>query len=203
MRKTQDAFAFRELYQKCYREDFKSQEETNAANEFYEKFLLKGFSLKCENDRAQASYYSFKQELYKSDRADFIVNIINRHLARLKKMEGNENISRTRLADLREKYLGMFETFKETAINFGEIGRANWIAFKRIFAQEFGERLRIARRRAGLSQERLAAKINISQESYSRYELGAREPPLGIIYELSIILNVSVDWLFCRIPITE
>ncbi len=63
-----------------------------------------------------------------------------------------------------------------------------------------GERVRLARERAGLSQEQLAAKlqveeINVTQKAISRVETGVRVIPDYELPALAKVLQVSVPWL--------
>lgn len=56
---------------------------------------------------------------------------------------------------------------------------------------------RIAEQRKllGLSQEELAAKLNISQKSISKYERGDRRPSYEVLTAMSTLFGVSVDYL--------
>ena len=59
----------------------------------------------------------------------------------------------------------------------------------------FGKKLKMARIRAGLTQEELAEKVGISRGSIARYELGEMEPKLENLISLSEILDISTDYL--------
>ena len=56
---------------------------------------------------------------------------------------------------------------------------------------EFGRRLAFIRQNSKLSQSQIAQKLNIAQSTYAGYEKGVRKIPLGIIVQLSKILNIS------------
>lgn len=58
-----------------------------------------------------------------------------------------------------------------------------------------GKKLKMARLRAGLTQEELAEKIGVSRGSIARYELGEMEPKLENLIALSEILDISTDYL--------
>lgn len=63
-----------------------------------------------------------------------------------------------------------------------------------------GKRVRLAREQAGLSQEQLAAKlqveeINVTQKAISRLETGLRVVPDYELPALAKVLQVSVLWL--------
>ena len=65
----------------------------------------------------------------------------------------------------------------------------------------FGLRLRTARERAGLAQDRLGVMIGIdescSSARISRYETGVHEPPFGIAQNLATALDVPVAYFYC------
>ena len=62
----------------------------------------------------------------------------------------------------------------------------------------FNLRLKELRKDFKYSQEEIAELLNVSRQSYSRYELGASEPELGTLVKLADIFNVSLDYLLCR-----
>ena len=57
------------------------------------------------------------------------------------------------------------------------------------------EKLYELRRAAGLSQEELAEKLNVSRQAVSKWENGAAQPELSKLVELSRLYSVSVDEL--------
>lgn len=57
------------------------------------------------------------------------------------------------------------------------------------------EKLYKLRRAAGLSQEELAEKLNVSRQAVSKWENGAAQPELSKLVELSRLYGVSVDEL--------
>lgn len=64
-----------------------------------------------------------------------------------------------------------------------------------------GQRVKEARLKLGISQADLAAKlqtnnVNIEQKAISRIENGSRLVTDFELLELSIILNVTIEWLF-------
>ena len=58
-----------------------------------------------------------------------------------------------------------------------------------------GERLLDLRKDAGLTQDQLAAALNINKHSISSYERDKNEPPDAIKIEMARYFNVSVDYL--------
>lgn len=65
--------------------------------------------------------------------------------------------------------------------------------------QIFQERLTREREISGLTQRDLASRLNISQPSYARYEIGTSEPTLENLVKIADILDVSIDYLLGRI----
>jgi len=61
--------------------------------------------------------------------------------------------------------------------------------------QKFAQRLRAARRQAGLSQERLAHQCGLTVGAYRRLEKGTTSPHAATIYALAQVLGLSADWL--------
>lgn len=65
----------------------------------------------------------------------------------------------------------------------------------------FSRRLREARLRSGIAQDRLGVMIGLdegcSSARMSRYENGVHEPPFPIIESLAGFLNVPVAYFFC------
>lgn len=61
--------------------------------------------------------------------------------------------------------------------------------------KEFACRLKELRLEKGYTQQALAEKLNIKQQSYIRYEYGTGEPSLDTLKKLAVILEVSSDYL--------
>ena len=59
----------------------------------------------------------------------------------------------------------------------------------------FGERLRRARERKGLTQAQVMKITNITDKSLSRYENGASAPDPDTILELIKLYDVSADYI--------
>lgn len=66
---------------------------------------------------------------------------------------------------------------------------------KKRTAQDFSQRLREARRKAGLSQEALAERLNVSRQAVSKWESGGAAPSTEKLAELSQVLDTTVDAL--------
>lgn len=65
----------------------------------------------------------------------------------------------------------------------------------------FGRRLRAARSRAGVPQDKLGVTIGLDESSssarMSRYETGVHEPPFATARQLATVLNVPVAYFYC------
>ncbi len=66
----------------------------------------------------------------------------------------------------------------------------------------FGQRLREARLRAGIAQDKLGVMIGLDEGSssarMSRYETGVHEPPFSIAEQLAKALGVDACYFYCR-----
>jgi transcriptional regulator with XRE-family HTH domain len=60
----------------------------------------------------------------------------------------------------------------------------------------FGRRLRLARRRASLSQEDLGQRSGVRQDTISHYETGQCRPDLTTIWRLASVLHVEIGYFF-------
>lgn len=58
-----------------------------------------------------------------------------------------------------------------------------------------GEKIAEQRKKLGLSQEELAEKLNISQKSISKYELGDRKPQYKVLVRMAEYFGVTTDYL--------
>lgn len=66
---------------------------------------------------------------------------------------------------------------------------------KKALNVEIGNRIRISRERAGLTQEQLAEKINRSAQFISTIERGVAGASLDTIITICDTLNTSTEWL--------
>lgn len=57
------------------------------------------------------------------------------------------------------------------------------------------QRLQILRKQLNISQSELANKMQLSQQSISKYEQGSREPDISTLKQLAKFFNVSIDYL--------
>ncbi|WP_053235960.1 helix-turn-helix domain-containing protein [Sandaracinus amylolyticus] len=64
------------------------------------------------------------------------------------------------------------------------------------YARELGERLKVAREAAGLTQQRAAADAEVDIGTLSKYELGkVAEPSMAKVRRLALLYGVRVEWL--------
>ncbi|MCX4286814.1 MAG: helix-turn-helix transcriptional regulator [Clostridia bacterium] len=59
----------------------------------------------------------------------------------------------------------------------------------------FAKRLKELRQENNYTQNAVALKLGIRQQSYARYETGSGEPNLETLIALAKMFNVSVDYL--------
>lgn len=59
----------------------------------------------------------------------------------------------------------------------------------------FSNRLKELRQSSGMSQQQVAERLQIKQQSYARYENGTGEPNLQTVTEIARIFDVSCDYL--------
>lgn len=60
---------------------------------------------------------------------------------------------------------------------------------------DFGERLKLLRNRADLSQSQLAQRIGVTKGMISSYETSMRMPSYSILLKIAGLFNVSTDYL--------
>ena len=58
-----------------------------------------------------------------------------------------------------------------------------------------GERLKLLREEAGLTQQQLASMLNLSQQTIGHYEVNRSEPSIKTMELLARIFNTSTDYL--------
>ena len=61
--------------------------------------------------------------------------------------------------------------------------------------QNYGERLKQARKENNLTQTELAEKLGITQKSYQRMETGTHDLKMSTIIHQRKALHISSDWL--------
>lgn len=66
---------------------------------------------------------------------------------------------------------------------------------------DFGSRLKVMRRKRGLTQKRLAEEIGKSVQAVSSYERNSQIPPIEVMISIADVLNVSLDFLVDRQPV--
>lgn len=60
---------------------------------------------------------------------------------------------------------------------------------------ELKERIALARKQAGLSQEQLGEKLGVSRQAVSKWESGQSNPDVAYVAEMCRLFGVSSDWL--------
>ena len=59
----------------------------------------------------------------------------------------------------------------------------------------FAEKLRMCRRQAGMSQEKLAEKLGVSRQAITKWETGTGMPDIENIMAISALFGISIDEL--------
>lgn len=61
--------------------------------------------------------------------------------------------------------------------------------------EKFHEKLKVLRKKKGLTQQQIADEIGVNRGSYSNWEKGKREPNFEKLSMLACIFDVSIDFL--------
>ena len=64
----------------------------------------------------------------------------------------------------------------------------------------FAENLKKLRKEKGLSQEEMAAKLNVVGRTYGSWERNDREPDFSTLCKIADFFNVSTDYILGRVP---
>jgi transcriptional regulator with XRE-family HTH domain len=73
--------------------------------------------------------------------------------------------------------------------------RRNRPSDEQAWRRDFGQALRGARQRAGLTQVRMAAALEMNEDAYARYEAGTMWPSMRRLRRLAEVLGCSTDAL--------
>lgn len=210
MPKTRNAFAFRivDYILELYKRGKESREQGNVelANELdgqadilrIEMFECEEFKEPYQRDRIKNIEQDIKHCERNLKRANWLLNRLHVHDQRLSKFiskDDSNNEIHVRARDLQRKYY----VIRINLINYmnlmAEIKTYNQEVLRNAFNEEFGVRLRLARKKERFTQDDVAEKLGITKSSYSHYELGRREIPPLMIYQLANLLNVSTEYL--------
>ena len=94
-----------------------------------------------------------------------------------------------------EYVLSVPQTIADLMIAVEKIWQDSEQRLQAAYRRRFGERLRQARERAGLSRKELGDAINISPAGYAYYERGQRDVTPTSLIRIARLLKVSADWL--------
>lgn len=59
----------------------------------------------------------------------------------------------------------------------------------------FSDRLTLARKKIGLTQQDMANQFDITRSAYSAWEIGRNEPPFSFIHDFCTTYKISADYL--------
>jgi transcriptional regulator with XRE-family HTH domain len=60
-----------------------------------------------------------------------------------------------------------------------------------------GKKIRMYRKKAGLTQESMAEKLGLSSKYIQFIENGNRRPSLKVLYKIADLLEIDMCYLFC------
>lgn len=75
--------------------------------------------------------------------------------------------------------------------------------FKKPILNTLGERMRAERTEKNMSQDELANKVHLSRQHINYFETDTRQPDIPKLVSIAKALNVSTDYLLCRIESKE
>ena len=61
--------------------------------------------------------------------------------------------------------------------------------------KKLGQRLKRERAKMGVTQNQIADLLGVERSSYAKYEDGTVDPPLDVLYKISLIYRVTADEL--------
>lgn len=64
--------------------------------------------------------------------------------------------------------------------------------------EKFHEKLKMLRKKKGLTQQEIADLLNVNRVTYTNWEKGKREPNYEKLEKIADFFSVSLDWLFGR-----
>ena len=216
MPKTKNAFALREFFHSVL--DARHPQylsDAVSASDYFFDFVSKGYTrpnwIKPDyNNRLDDFLGVIELIKYNLRRTEFLIKLLQSHLIRLNKLLGkaiektfersaDEKLQKTitRLNFLHKAYENILSSMRDSFDSDIELLSMQRGSFQYAMKQEFGIRLRIARKAKGFTGVELAKWLGISQTSYSEYERGKTEPHLSTIYSLAKKLNVTADYLLC------
>ncbi len=71
------------------------------------------------------------------------------------------------------------------------------------YLMKWNKRIKDLREDNDMTQEELATRLGISKRTLLRYESGVSEPTISVLISLSLLFNVSVDYIIGNKDTTE
>ena len=113
-------------------------------------------------------------------------------------MPANMTMALPKISRRRHELGRFYELRRETTRKFYDIRRMK----KKQSSTLFGRRLREARLRFGVPQDKLGVRIGLDDHTasarISRYETGENEPPFGTAVNLAKVLCVPAAYFYCE-----
>jgi len=76
----------------------------------------------------------------------------------------------------------------------GRLCESSWDGLE-TFTHDFPKKLKTARQKKGLSQDKVARILGIPQSNIAKYETGKLEPSITTLAKLTMFYDVKADWL--------
>lgn len=189
MPKTRNAFAFRDfdgerILQRPY---FKSLSKYKLVSERTDKEILQGFKATDNDSSDVLERKLFSLELIEG-KLVFFQDFIGRHQRRLTKNVRRQEENKDKIV------LGYFYA----ALSCAELQKKISAIYEKLeretqqrYREEFAERLKEARKAAGLTQLELGDLIKVSPQGISNYERAVRDVPIHVLIRLARQLGLS------------
>lgn len=217
--KTRDAFAFREFdNRKILQRPFfkKWRERYHVGNDLSDAEILRTMhvtdsdELTCLEDKNQQLKELY--DLLTNENPKSFFSLIQRHAnavdgrlekyrRRIQAQSDADGLSSQSKIERAAKFTSVYILNAAREVGFlGMIVSRNWRESEQklqvAVRKHFGERLKSAREKAGMSRKDLGDACNLTTQQIHYYENGLREPSLTSIKKFVRTLNVPVNWLF-------
>lgn len=215
--KTRDAFAFREFdnrkilqrpFFKKWRERYHVGDDLSDAEILRTMHVTDSDELTCLEDKNQQlkelydlltnenpkSFFSLIQH-----HANAVDGRLEKYRRRIQMTVTNESLLQSRIKRV-EKFASMYILNAARAVGFLganvlRIWRKVDLKLQPAYRRRFGERLKSAREKAGMSRKKIADELGITPNAYGLYETGKRDVSIVLLICLARTLRVSSDWL--------
>lgn len=175
---------------------------SDAVDDEFNQLVDKGMAAEPDINSAVDRIGSIEQSIRRlkrnRGRVNFLIERLENHCRRLLKYRTccepfTEKFERA--TRLENQYLIILSNLKSFRKLIKTILDANVTTLKRAFNEEFGNRLRVCRKRTKKTQDDVAKFLGVTKAAYAHYETGRNEIPSLSIYRLANFFGVSADYL--------